>query len=221
MILASLAAGFLMTQTDAIVLEAPVDSSAKLDKAVWNARQGTRWEVRDGLVYGQPSTPEYQAGKRDHKGLEPRLAMPTLPQDFAAEFYIRFKSGSFTKLAPFIEYGHHKARYSFGKDALTLDADSGKAKLGSTEAVKFNGDHWYHIIAEQRGDEVLIQVDGTRLFGTHPTLKEKTPKGAAGLGFCGTRGGTIEIKGLKAWSVKPEVASGWAAVRAELAKPKS
>ncbi len=209
-----------MTQTDLIVVESPVDASAKLDKSKWNARQGTRWAIEGDVLVGRPSTAEYQASKKDHKGLEPRLALPSLPQDFAAEFDVRFSGGSFTKLAPFIEFGHHKARFSFTEEGLTLDADSSAAKLGSTDQVKYETDHWYHIVAEQRGDEVLIQVDGVRLYGTHPTFKEKTPSGASGLGFCGSRGGTIQIKALKAWSIKPDEQPGWATVRAELTKRK-
>ena len=144
------------------------------------------------------------------------MAIPTTPHDFYAEFDIRFSGGTFTKLAPFIEYGHHKARFSFGKDALSLDADSGKAKLGTTAKVQYQDGHWYHVVAEQKGEEVLMQVDGVPLYGTHPSLKDPAEKGAAGLGFCGAQGGTIDLRDVKIWSVKPDFAPQWAETKAKL-----
>ncbi|MBI1335183.1 MAG: hypothetical protein GC165_20150 [Armatimonadetes bacterium] len=206
----------LMTVPDKLVLQSPAPDKTDLAAKVWSPRQKTRWTLANGIVSGEPSTPEYQAGRKDHKGLEPRMAIPSTPQDFCAEFDIRFSGGTFTKLAPFIEYGHHKARFSFQKDGLSLDADSGKAKLATTDKVTFQDGHWYHVVAEQKGDEVLMQVDGVTLYGTHPTLKEPATKGAAGLGFCGTQGGTIDIRDLKAWSIKPDYAPGWSEVKAKL-----
>lgn len=220
MLTLALFAGTLMTLPDKVILSSSTLVDAKLPTAEWGARQGTRWSFATGVVEGRASAPEYQASKKDHKGLEPRLALPTTPQDFAAEFDIRFSGGTWVKLAPFIEFGHHKARFSFTKEALTLDADSGKAKLGTSKEVKYRADHWYHVIAEQKGEDVLIQVDGARLFGTHPSLLEKPGKGAAGLGICGLRGGTVQLKNLNVWSIKPEAHPAWASLRLELSKPK-
>ncbi len=216
----ALLVGTLMTVPDKVVISSSSLTNAELPKSVWAARQGTRWSFASGIVTGQPSTPEYQASRKDHKGTEPRLALPATPQDFAAEFDVQFSGGSFSKLAPFIEFGHHKARFSFTKDALTLDADSGKAKLGSTTKMKFVPEHWYRVVAEQSGEDVLIQVDGVKLFGTHPSLKEKTVKGAAGLGFCGTQGGKLELKNLIVWSVRPDLQPTWPTLRESLLSPK-
>ena len=94
--LASLVAGDLeplMSQPDKVVLREDFSKSKKLDKAVWRARQGTRWAMEDGVLRGRPSSPEYQARKADHKGLEPRLSIPAAPQEFIIEFSIRIVGG--------------------------------------------------------------------------------------------------------------------------------
>lgn len=208
----------LMTVPDQVVLESPSTSETTLNVKVWAPRQKTRWTLVDGVIKGEASTPEYQASRKDHKGLEPRLAIPTTPQDFYAEFDVRFTGGTFAKLAPFIEFGHHKARFSFGKDEVSLNADSGKAKLASTTKAQYQDGHWYHIIAEQKGEEAVMQIDGVPVYGSHPSLKEPTEKGAAGLGFCGSNGGTVEIRGLKIWSVKADCLPTWSDLKAKIGK---
>lgn len=207
----------LMTLPAELVFELPKES-ATLAKEIYGVRQSTRWSLSEGILSGAPSTPEFQASRKDHKGLEPRIAFVKTPQDFAASFRIRFSGGTFTKLPPFIEFGHHKARFSFGRESISLDADSGAAKLGSSSAAKFEDGHTYEVYAEQRGEDVLLQVDGQcTLFGSHPSLKTPTAKGAAGLGICGTNGGKVEISELRIWSIRDGEQPGWPALRRKLA----
>lgn len=81
----------LLAQPDQIVFEDDFTKSAPLDKTNWAKRQGTQWAVEDGVLRGRPSTPEYQAKVKDHKGYEPRISAPVTPAQFIAKFSVRFE----------------------------------------------------------------------------------------------------------------------------------
>ena len=50
----------LLAQPDAIALENAFSEPAPLEKGVWQQRQHTRWEIKDGVLLGIPSSDEYQ-----------------------------------------------------------------------------------------------------------------------------------------------------------------
>ena len=81
----------LMAVSDQVVLQDDFSETHPLKKGVWQARQGTRWEITDGVLRGQQSSPEYQAKKKDHFGYEPRLSIPVTPPEFIAKFSFRKK----------------------------------------------------------------------------------------------------------------------------------
>lgn len=83
----------LLAVPDQVVLQDDFSKAGPLDKKAWAKRQGTQWTVEDGVLRGMPSTPEFQASKEDHKGLEPRLSAPITPAQFIAKFSLRFDGG--------------------------------------------------------------------------------------------------------------------------------
>ena len=212
----------VMNTPDRVAYEGTFGRPQKLNKADWQARQGTRWEVADGVLRGQPSSPERQATRPDHKGLEPRIASRKTPSQFIARFSLRFIGGEETKLVPLVEFGHHHVRLKFSRDGVRLLCDHKTVLLAESDAVKFESGKWYHLLAEKNGDEFVVQfADGPTLYGKHPSLT-KPVTGADGLGIAGPRGGRVEIDNVTLWTIKPRQARTWPAVRATIPtmKPK-
>lgn len=205
----------LMAVPDKIALnekfKTPFDLKKK--KETWTQRQATRWAVKDGVLGGQPSSPENQTAKSHHKGLEARLSIPVTPPECIAKFSIRFLEGEETTVVPFIEFGHHIIRVRF-------DSEKGVSLLAGYESMKIAEDknfiyqpaEWIHMLAELKGEEFVVQIqDGPTLYGKHPILGYPAPSGGKGFGIAGLRGGQVEIDNLTLWTVKKEPQPGWRA----------
>lgn len=202
----------LMTVPGEIAYESKFSEDiANPDKTIVQKRQGTRWQIKDGVLLGQPSPAEYQAAKKDHKGLEPRMSVPITPAQCAASFSIRFSGGEETPIVPFVEFGHHIIRLRFSQtEGVSLLADHESVKVAEDTGYRFPLGEWIHIFAELKGTEFVIQIqDGPALYASHPVIGEPVSTGGNGLGVAGTRGGNIEIDDLTLWNVKPEFAKGW------------
>jgi hypothetical protein len=55
----------LMAVPEKIVFEADFSKPDHADKANWTRRQGTRWNIVDGLLVGMPSPAEFQCRIRE------------------------------------------------------------------------------------------------------------------------------------------------------------
>lgn len=204
----------LMTVPDQVVLEDDFSKPGPLNKQQWTPRQGTQWKIEDGVLHGNPSTAEYQAKKKDHKGYEPRISSPATPAQFVARFSVRFSGGSETAIVPFIEFGHHVCRLHLTKDGTEVLADGESVKVAESRDLKYEPGRWYHVLAELKGEEVVIQFeDGPVLHASHPCFAKPTPSGGGGLGLAGPKDGTAELDNVTLWTIKPEPQPGWAAKR--------
>jgi hypothetical protein len=185
----------------------------------WQARQGTRWKAKGGVLRGQQSSPEYQAKKLDHRGLEPRIVSLKTPDQFIAKFSVRFLGGEETKLVPIVEFGHHNVRLKFSRTGISLLCDHEKVLLAESSDVKYEPGQWYHMLAEKKGDEFVVQfAGGPTLHGKHQSLMKSSRSELSALGIAGPRGGSVEIDNVTLWSIKPKNANGWLAVRDRLPK---
>ncbi|MEM6917120.1 MAG: hypothetical protein AAF491_11195 [Verrucomicrobiota bacterium] len=208
----------LMVQLDEPVLEMTFEKATdKLDREHFQKRQATRWEIANGVLAGIPSSPEIQAAKSHHRGLEPRLSVPATPEECAAKFSIRFLEGEETTIVPFIEFGHHIIRLRFSaSEGVALLADYESLKVAEDPDFRYLPGEWIHLFAELKGTEFVIQIqDGPTLYAKHPIISEPAPSGGTGLGVAGTRGGTVELDDLTIWTVKPDPLPEWTATRAE------
>ncbi|MCB1119930.1 MAG: hypothetical protein KJT03_00150 [Verrucomicrobiae bacterium] len=195
-----------MVELDQLVLAEDFNQPAPLDNKKWQPRQHTRWSIEDGVLRGIPSTQEYQASRKDHQGFEPRLSIPSCPQEFAIEFSIRFVKGEQTPLCPFIEFGHHVGRIYWNEDGAALLADHESVQLDSNSAFKLESGKWYHGLAEIKGDEMLITFEhGPFFYGKHPGLAVKKD----GFGVAGFSMGTVELDNIQVWSVKSGTNPDW------------
>ena len=134
----------LMVVPAKIAVENDFSTSGALPKKTWSQRQHTRWEIKDGVLLGKPSTAEFQATAKDHKGLEPRISVPATPAEFAASFSVTFRGGDETSICPFVEFGHHVCRLKFSEtEGLKLIADGETVVLAAAPGFKFERDKKY------------------------------------------------------------------------------
>jgi hypothetical protein len=205
----------LLAQADSVALEAHFSQSAPLEKGVWQQRQHTRWAIEDGLLRGIPSTAEYQEAHSDHQGFEARISVPVTPNECIAEFSVRFLNGAETPIAPFVEFGHHVARVKFSETGVFLIADGESVKVAEAKNYKYIPGKTYHILAELKGDEFVMQfADGPTLYAKHASFARPVKSGGNGLGITGPKGGSVEIDYLTLWNVKPQERSNWSDTRA-------
>lgn len=204
----------LMAVPGQAVLQDDFAKPGQPNKEQWSPRQGTRWIVEDGVLRGRPSTSEYQAKRSHHKGLEPRLSSPATPAQFIARFSVRFSGGAETAIVPFIEFGHHVCRLHLTQDGAEVLADGESVKVAESRELKYEPGRWYHILAELKGEEVVIQFEsGPVLHASHPCFAKPTPGGGNGLGLAGPSAGIVELDNVTLWSIKPDPQPGWAAKR--------
>ncbi|MDA7500228.1 hypothetical protein N8487_00500 [bacterium] len=212
----------LLTVENKLVMQTVFSAPARLQRSEWIQRQGTRWTIGEGVLQGIPSTKEFQDSKPNHKGYEARVSLPATPQEFAARFSIRFIDGVETRIVPFIEFSHHVARIKFSETGLSLVADGETVLLNETKDFKYKPGHWYHLLAEMKGDEFVVQfANGPTLYGRHTRFKHPATKGGVGLGIAGPRGGSVELDNLTLWSVKKEQQPSWIATKSKLGRFKT
>jgi len=201
------------------VLQDDFSKTGPLDKKIWAKRQGTQWAVEEGVLRGKPSTPEFQASKKDHKGLEPRLSAPITPPQFIAKFSVRFEGGSETAIVPFVEFGHHVCRIRLTKDGAEVLADHESTKVAESKELKYEPGKWLHALAELKGEEFVIQfADGPTIYAKHACFAKPVPSGGNGLGLAGPKSGIAELDNVTFWSIKPDEQPAWAAKRDALPK---
>jgi hypothetical protein len=207
----------LMAQPDKIVLQDDFSKAGPLNKQQWGARQGTRWESIDGVLRGQTSTPEFQAKKKDHKGVEARISAPVTPAQFVAKLSVRFKDGKETAVVPFIEFGHHVCRVRLSKEGTEVLADGESTRVAEAKDFKYEPGKWYHVLAELKGDEFVVQfAGGPTLYAKHEAFAKPNASGGNGLGIAGPKDGSVEIDNVTLWTIKPEAQLDWAMKRAAL-----
>lgn len=209
----------LLAQPDQVVLQDDFSQAGPFNKAHWGARQGTQWAVADGVLRGKPSTAEYQAKRKDHKGYEPRISAPVTPSQFIAQFSVCFDGGSETAIVPFIEFGHHVCRVRLSKEGTVIVADGESTQVAEAKDFKYEPGKWYHALAEMKGEEFVIQfADGPTLYAKHACFAAANPSGGNGLGIAGPKDGSVEIDNVTLWSIKPEAQPTWPAKRDALPK---
>ena len=203
----------IMCVPDQVVLHDDFSTPGPINKQQWEPRQGTQWKIEDGVLRGQPSTPEHQASAPSHKGLEPRIAAPGTPREFIAKFSVRFVGGKETDIAPFVEFGHHVCRLRLSSTGAELVTGEGATRVAEASDFHFEPGKWYYMLAELHGEDFVIQIaDGPTLYARHELFAKPPPAGRS-FGVAGTGGGTVDIDDVTISSVKPGTLPGWEARR--------
>ncbi len=179
----------------------PVAAKSPQAKKLFSARQSTQWEVKEGVLHGQPSTEEFQRSHKDHQGFEPRVTLLSTSKlhNYAVRFSFRLNDGEQTKLGSFFEFGHHVARVTMKSDGVILHADHESITLAEDPTFKLETGTWYHVDAAVFGDQVCVQFrDGPTLKARHETILNAETS----LGFCGLKGGTMDLDDVTVWALK-------------------
>ena len=197
-----------MAVPNKVVFQSDFSKAKKLDKDELMIRQGTRWEIADGVLKGQESSKEYQAAREHHYGYEPRLSVPVTPKESITSFSFRFIGGEEGSVVPFIEFGHHHARIKFTSDQGSwLLSDGEVFKVAEAKDFNFEAGKWYHALAECKGKEFVFQIkDGPTFYAKRDNYAEAINHY---LGICGTKHGKVELDNLTIWSIKEETQSDW------------
>lgn len=209
----------LLAQPDQVVLQDDFSKAGPLEKTHWEARQGTQWAIAEGVLLGRPSSAEFRAKRKNHFGYEPRISSPATPAQCIAQFSVRFSGGSETAIAPFIELGHHICRLHLTKNGVEMLADHESVKVAEAREFKLEPGKWYHVLAEMKGEEVVVQfADGPTLYAKHAIFAKPAESGGNGLGIAGPKDGSVELDNVTLWSVKAEEQVSWTAKRDTLKK---
>ena len=201
----------LMAIPGKVALRDDFSKDGPVDRTDWLSRQGTRWRIADGVLRGIPSSSEYQAKRSHHKGFEPRASVPKTPSEFIATFSFRFLEGKENAVVPFIEFGHHVCRVKFStKEGAFILADSETLRVANGNGFKYQTGKWFHVLAELKGEEFVIQfADGPTLYAHHECFAKPNPSGGNGLGVAGPHGGTVEFDNVTIWNVREGYQKAW------------
>jgi len=195
----------VLAKTGGIVLQEDFNTPHALDKKVWQNGQGTRWEIKDGELQGIPSTPEFQAARKNHKGLSPRIALLAVLQEYAVQFSFKLDPNPVNgKPKPadlpyvFFDFGHHMTRLLLDDKGAHLVASNETITLAEDKAFRFKPGLRYEALFELKGDEVVLQIqDGPTLRGKHEIIAQ--PKKS--FDFVGS-GEMLHIDDLTVWSAQ-------------------
>lgn len=193
----------------------PIDQS--LARPLW----GSPWIHVDGLLRGSPSPPEVQAAKPNHNGANPRLIFTKTPDEYFAEFSIRFIGGEDEndKGLPLIDLGHHISALTLGGDkGLRLTINRHSSLVAHDKTFRLDDGKTYEFIIEVKGAETLVRIkDGPTLYATNDFLfgQKRT------IGLAGAMQGTIEIDEFSIWTVKDDFQSDWEERRKTLSSMES
>lgn len=186
------------------------DTAHKLDKAIWQQRQGTRWAIEDGVLRGRESSAEYQASNSHHRGFEPRISVPATPDEFAASFSVRFEGDEINAIVPFVEFGHHVCRVRFHAQGLEVLAEGESLVVAKTDNISYEPGRWYHCLAETKDGHFVMQIqNGPTLYAFHESFKNPPSSGGNGLGVAGPKHGIVELDNIDIRNVRQRKQLGW------------
>ena len=219
----------LMVVADRAVLQNDFSETRPLDTSVSRIHQQTQWAIENGVLHGRPASPDFQASRPDHNGLEARISFPNIPAEFAARFSFRFSGGEWIYeykpgrgLAPMLEFGHHLCRIAQQPKGIQIRVENEAFIVAENSGFSLEPGRWYHVLAESKGDEFVLQfAHGPTLYAKHETFAKAPPAHARGLWIGGPRLGEVEIDNLTVWSIQPDPNPTWTRTKAALPPPQT
>ncbi|MBU6302903.1 MAG: hypothetical protein KGS60_15225 [Verrucomicrobia bacterium] len=132
----------------------------------WEVRQNTTWIVKDGILHGSESSPEFQAKKKasndpSHAGLKPVIWLKKVPEHFVCAMRVRYDAKAYQKGFPLLDLGHHIHTISFAEKATTLTIKKDTEKLAVPTPL-FALNEWHDVVIELKKGAILLQIDGVK-----------------------------------------------------------
>ena len=165
----------------------------------WVIRQATQWNVKEGVLVGEPATEEYQKKMQiedpTHDGRRPVIFLKPVPTALVIQMRLRYtgEKGEWPKAQ--LDLGHHVNSFIF-------DYEQTKLTMGRQEKIFIEGElfppnEWADVTIEIKEGVLLIQVNDRKEIIEHDLVTLKTDSGVQQIDFKGLDFGTIEIDWVK------------------------
>jgi hypothetical protein len=191
-----------------------IAETGKKSDLPWMANQNTRWEVVDGVLRGRPSSDEFQASHKHHKGEHPRIALNATPEEYILQFSMRIVDGipfdikDKKTISPLLDIGHHICVFRWDTNGATLLCDGETTQLAVDKDFELIPGKWETVMIERRGTGVLLRfAGGPTFYGDHPSYVND-PHAVM---ICGLKSGVMEIDNVILTSIKKGIQPKWPA----------
>ena len=149
-------------------------SSGKINLDHWQVRQGSTWEIKDGILTGGPSPKEYQdkkiaAGDKAHAGFKPVMWLEKVPENLVVQFRLRYDAKDYDKKFPLIDVGHHVNTISFAADSTTLTLKKNQKTIKLDEAI-LPLNQWVDVVIELKKGALLLKIDDKKHLFEDPLI---------------------------------------------------
>jgi hypothetical protein len=174
-----------------------------LNKEFWEVRQGTTWEIKDGVLKGSPSSKEFQdkkiaAGDRAHAGFKPVIWFKKVPENFVCAMRVRYDGNAYQRGFPLLDLGHHIHTLTFSEKATTLTIRK-NVETKAVEQPLFALNQWHDVIIELKKGTILLSIDG-KMHRFESGNIDMT--GHAQIDFKALNDGTCQIDSMRLWEGK-------------------
>jgi hypothetical protein len=162
------------------------DEAGNVDKQWVSFRKETTYKVVHGQLHVIPPAVANKGIERESDWATSdfsRVGLIGLPRDYICTARWKYIKPTDTKLLEkslvYIDLGHRSIRTTFSKTGTTLllenhlvgrDKEDSSIILQEMPQLKLEPDKWYDIIAEVKGNEVVIQIDDQVLYGKHELI---------------------------------------------------
>lgn len=171
-----------------------------LNTEFWEVRQNTTWSIKDGVLFGSPSSKEFQEKKKasgdpSHAGFKPVIWLKKVPENFVCTMRLRYDGQAYGKGFPLVDLGHHIHTLSFSEKATTLTLKKNVEKV-SVESPLFTLNAWHDVVIELTRGKILLSIDGRKHLFESPHIDMA---GQAQIDFKALDFGTCQIDDVKVW----------------------
>lgn len=168
---------------------------------LWEIRQHTQWNVRDGVLTGGLATEEYQKKMQaigdGHDGTRTVIWLRPVPKAFVVRIRVRYneteKKGR--NRGSLLDLGHHVNSFIFGAEQTKLTLQ--KKKRIFIKGRFFPLNQWNDVTIEIKEGVILIQVNDRKEIIRDKLITLQTDREFQQIDFKGQDFGTVQIDWIK------------------------
>ncbi len=147
---------------------------AAINTKYWQVRQGTTWVVSSGVLFGRPSSKEFQEqmiakGDKAHAGFKPVIWLEKVPENLVVQFRVRFDAENYQPKFPLIDVGHHVNTLIFSEKKTTLILKKNEKTIENSD-VLFPLNKWNDVTIELKKGTLLLKVNDKKTLFQDPRI---------------------------------------------------